>query len=356
MTTAQLATAPQTAPPPPAPLALSGRKKAAIVVKWLIAEGTDFSLASLPIEVQLSLTEALADIPSIDKATLQAVAAEFASDLEQLALSGAGGPDGVLTLLDGKISDVAATAFRNRIGSGVEADPWDRLKIADEDELLPLLEQESVEVSAVLLSKLPVKTAAALLGRLPGPRARRITYAVSQTSAVTPSAVARIGAALLHQIEDRPVQAFDGDPVDRIGAILNSSRASTRDEVLGALTETDADFATRVRRAIFTFANIPTRLDPGDVPALLRDVAPQILVTAMIGAQAGREADAAATDFLLENLPQRMADQLRDQMEEMGKVSETDGEAAMMEVVDAIRSLAAKGDITLIDDSAQKNS
>ncbi|WP_428983607.1 hypothetical protein [Psychrosphaera aquimarina] len=45
------------------------------------------------------------------------------------------------------------------------------------EKLLPILENESIEVAAVLLSKIDVARAAELLGKLPGPQARRITYA-----------------------------------------------------------------------------------------------------------------------------------------------------------------------------------
>ena len=43
--------------------------------------------------------------------------------------------------------------------------------------------------------------AAALLGSMPGPDARCITYAVSLTSAVTPEAVDRIGLSLAAQLD-----------------------------------------------------------------------------------------------------------------------------------------------------------
>ena len=63
----------------------------------------------------------------------------------------------------------------------------------DSEILRPVVENESTEVAAVVLSKLNVPKAAELLGAIPGPRAREITYAVSQTNGVTPSAFNRIG-------------------------------------------------------------------------------------------------------------------------------------------------------------------
>ncbi|MFQ6547777.1 flagellar motor switch protein FliG [Aestuariibius sp. 2305UL40-4] len=344
---------PETTPAPPGPpplLSLSRRQKAAIVVKWLIAEGADFSLQSLTTDEQLALTEAIADLRSIDKATLKSVAEEFASELDALAISFGGGARNALNLLDGRISDDTARAFRTRNALNDRIDPWDRLRALEPEDLLPILEREGVEIGAVLLSKLPVKKAAALLGLVPGDQARRITYAVSQTSGITPQAVARIGEALARQLDDIPPRAFSGEPVDRIGAILNSSQAITREDVLGGLTEEDEVFATQVRRTIFTFADIADRLEAKDIPAILREVDNDTLVIALTFAKTTDGKEAASADFLLDNISQRMAGQLRDQIEEVGKIAPADGEAAMTDVVDAIRALAAGGEITLLEE------
>lgn len=55
---------------------------------------------------------------------------------------------------------------------------------------------ECTKIASVILSKLPVSTAAELLGLPLGERTRRITHAMSQTSTIAPDAVKRSGAAL----------------------------------------------------------------------------------------------------------------------------------------------------------------
>lgn len=77
----------------------------------------------------------------------------------------------------------------------------------DIETLRPVMENESTEVAAVL-SKLNVPKAAELLGAIPGPRAREITYAVSQTSGESPSVVDCIGLSLATQLSMVQVMAF----------------------------------------------------------------------------------------------------------------------------------------------------
>lgn len=337
---------PRDAPHSAAAARLTRRQKAAIIVRFLLKEGADLPLGDLPDPLQASLTTQMGAMRYVDRATLADVVAEFASELEAMGLTFPRGVAGALSALDGRISAQTAARLRKEAGVRQFGDPWEQVCAAKPDALLGILMRESTEVAAVMLSKLATERAAELLGRLPGDRARRITYAVSRTGAVTPEAVDRIGRALAGELHDVPETAFDAGPVERVGAILNSSAAATRDAVLSGLDETDGDFARLVRKAIFTFVHIPARLAPLDVPRITREVDQPVLVTALAGATAAGLGD--AVDFILANMSRRMADALREEIGELGEVSLTDGEAAMSQVVNAIRRLEAAGDITLI--------
>lgn len=330
---------------------LSRRAKAAIVVRMLLNDGADIPLEELPEELQAHLTKAMGSMRSVDRDTLQYVAAEFADEVERIGLSFPGGMAGALNALEGRISPHTAARLRKEAGVREAGDPWKRIRDLAPEMLLPILQTESVEIAAVMLSKLPVSKAADLLGKLPGPRARQITYAVSMTGAVTPDAVDRIGLSLAAQLEDRPLRAFPDGPVERVGAILNSSSALTRDDMLAGLDETDEGFANAVRKAIFTFANIPARIAPRDVPRILRAVEQEALVTALAGAAAaGLQASA---DHLLENMSARLADQLREEVGEAGTPKPAETDAAMAAVVTAIRQMEADGELTLISEDEE---
>lgn len=324
---------------------LGRRQKAAIIVRFLINEGADVPLADLPEDLQAQLTTQMGRMRYVDRATLADVVAEFAGALEAMGLTFPRGVAGALSALDGRISPQTAARLRKQAGVRQFGDPWEQVCAAEMEALLDILQREADEVAAVLLAKLDVARAADLLGRLPGETARRITYAVSQTEGITPEAVDRIGLALAAQLHDRPETAFQDSPVDRVGEILNYSAAATRDAVLTGLDETDEDFATLVRRAIFTFAHIPRRLSPEDVPKLLRAVEQPVLVRAL--AAAGQGAEGEAAEFLLNNLSRRMAESLREEVQELATLNARDGEAAMTEVVVAIRRLQVEGEITL---------
>lgn len=324
---------------------LTGRQKAAIVVRLLLSNDMKLPISELSEEAQSALADEIASMRSIDHDTLKAVVTEFADQLEAIGLSFPGGIDGALSMLDGHLSPTVTTRLRRMAGASSRTDPWERISGIDVERLLPVLEEEAVEVGAVLLSKLAVSKAAQLLSRLPGDRARRMAYAVSQTGNVDPDTVRRIGQSLATQLDAQPARAFDTGPVERVGAILNFAAAPTREDVLKGLEEEDAAFAEEVKKAIFTFTNIPERIDARDIPKVIRSVDQTVLVTALAGAKG---ADEKSAEFILANMSQRMAGSLRDEMANLGKVKDKDADEAMNAVVAQIRELEAAGELFLI--------
>ena len=325
---------------------MAGRAKAAIVVRLLLNEGADLPLEDLPDDLQAALTQQMGTMGLIDRDTLYSVVQEFAEMLDGIGLAFPKGIGGALTALDGKISPQTATRLRKEAGVRMYGDPWERLRSLPAEELAELIRAESTEIAAVILSKLDVPKAAELLSMLPGPDARRITFAVSQTGSITPETVDRIGLSLATQLDDRPELAFEVTPDERVGAILNLSGAGTREDMLNALDEEDEEFASAVRRNIFVFAHIAQRVSPRDVPKIVREVDPSDLVIAL--AFATDEQNAPSAEFLLENMSSRMADNLREEVSEKGTVKPSEGEFAMTQVVGAIRGLEQGGDIELI--------
>ena len=324
---------------------LTKRQKAAIVVRLLLAEGTRISLTDLPDELQAELTRQMTEMRFVDRATLSVVVEEFLAEIDKVGLSFPDGLEAALRMLDGAISADTASRLRQQAGLVALTDPWDLISNVSGDKLLPILERESVELAAIVLSKLKVSKAAELLNMLPGERARRITYAISQTSETRAETVHKIGLSLVSELNAERNSAFKDGPVQRLGAILNFSRSNTREDVLLGLDEEDAEFAAEVRKAIFTFAVIPSRISPRDVPKITREVDTITLATAVAGAT-GK--DAKAAEFILENMSRRLAETVREEAEALGRVKKKDAEDALAAIVAAIGRMESGGRISQI--------
>ena len=135
---------------------LSGREKAAIVVRLLLSNGAVPAISELPESVQTELALQLARMSPVDQDTVNAVAGEFADAIERIGLSFPPGLDGALGLLEGVISANASSRVRRMSSDDYHGDPWEKVGTVENERLAQVLEAESIEVAAVILSKLKV--------------------------------------------------------------------------------------------------------------------------------------------------------------------------------------------------------
>ncbi|MDM7459807.1 MAG: FliG C-terminal domain-containing protein [Paracoccus sp. (in: a-proteobacteria)] len=323
---------------------LNQRQKAAIIVRLLLDEDDGISLERLPAETQALLAEAMAGMELIDRHTRDAVIAEFCDLLEAVGVTFPGDLDGTLAMLGERISADSSDMLRRAAAREGRADPWARIAALPEAAISALAATEPPELVALMLAKLPVDCASKIFVALSRDRARLVAQAVPLTSGIKPDALHRVGMVLLKAAEALPRPALPTPATDRLGAILNFASADLRDDVLEVLDKCDPDFAESVRKSIFIFAHIPSRVDPRDVPRILREVEQASLLRAL---SATAEADAAAAEFLLSNLSQRMSDGLREEIAGLGKLRATEIEDGMAAVVATIRRLEEAGDIKL---------
>ncbi|MFV0385455.1 FliG C-terminal domain-containing protein [Paracoccus sp. (in: a-proteobacteria)] len=330
---------------------LNPRQKAAVIVRLLLDDEDGIGLGQLNSEAQTLLAEEMAGMELIDRQTRDAVISEFCDRLEAVGVTFPGDLDGTLAMLGGKLSEDSTDRLRRLAAMSGRGDPWQRIAGLSKVDVLALANSEAVELVALMLSKLPVAVASATFTALPRDRARAVAQAMSLTGNVEQQALRRVGLVLLQAADALPRAAIDTPASDRMGAILNFASSDLRDEVLDVLEQSDAGFAGGVRRAIFIFAHIPARILPRDVPRIVREVDQPVLIRALA---ATTEPEAAAAQFILANLSQRMADGLREEIESLGTVRARDAEEASSEVVAAIRRLEAAGELTLVQPDAEE--
>ena len=325
--------------------ALTARQKAAIIVRLLLADGEQLSLARLPPAAQAALAHEMALMGMVDRFTRDQVVAEFCETLEQVGLTFPEGLNSALDILTGTLSPDTTDRLRRIAAMAGHADPWDRIAALPPRHLCDLAMAEAVEVAAVMFARLPVPKAAEAFALMPAATARQIAYTMSLTGAIEAPALRRIGMALLQAAEGLARPAMDAGPVEKVGAILNFTPSGRRDEVLTGLDQDDADFAREVRKSIFAWPNIPKRIDPRDIPRILRTVDGATIAKALAGA---KDANRPTADFILSSLSTRMADSLREEVEGVTRLTPEDAEAAMADVVATIRRMEADGDLFLI--------
>ena len=330
---------------PGQPPALAGPQKAAIIIQMVLSEGGSLPLSSLSQRSQTRLMQDFVELGRVDRATLSVVVSDLERDLASVGLSFPRSVSDALTTLEAHLNPELVKDLRGQLGLTSAPSPWGKITTLPGDKLLALIPDEDPTIAATILSKLDPEKASEILDAMTPEMAGQVSLAMQNTGTIRPDMLARIGTMLVDAMPGEAPKAFTEAPALRLANLLNAASPDRRDAVLASLADSDAAFAEEVRRSIFTFADISTRISAVDISKITRDISQEDLVQALAYA-AGPEPEAA--DFILSNLSQRMADALREEITELGPVEKKPGEVAMGKLTTAIRRLVDAGEITLI--------
>ncbi|MGD1927031.1 MAG: FliG C-terminal domain-containing protein [Paracoccaceae bacterium] len=126
---------------------------------------------------------------------------------------------------------------------------------------------------------------------------------------------------------------------------MNYTSGEIRQSVLDFLGEKQPEFLEAVKARMFTFADIQDRIEKRDITAIVRATAPEDLLKAMIGAQ---DTAPQTFEFIINSLSSRVAEQLREEMADAGKVKVREAEEAQNAMLKVIRAMEAAGELALI--------
>ncbi len=132
------------------------------------------------------------------------------------------------------------------------------------------------------------------------------------------------------------------DSHEMMAEIFNNLDRSTENRFMTPLEERNRDSAEKIKALMFTFEDL-SRLDPGGVQTLLRSADKDKLGTALKGASDDLK------DLFFNNMSERTAKILREDMAAMGPVRLSDVDDAQLEIVIMAKLLAEQGEIMLAE-------
>jgi flagellar motor switch protein FliG len=251
------------------------------------------------------------------------------------------GPPAVRDLLGRALGNERAGGILERIGDEARAPLFEQLQWQEPWALASLLDGEHPQVQAFLLSQLPPDRAARVLARVPTERQPDLVRRIATLGPVMPHAAEALDCALAERIADaRPRQPLTNlGGMQRAADLINMAGLS-EDAALEALSTIDRGAADLLSETLFTFADL-ARLDVRALQGLMRTLDAELLVPAL------RAAEAPLRDKLLDAMPQRAAEALRDEIANRGPVKMDEAQGAQKAIAAAARRLAAEGQLSL---------
>lgn len=218
---------------------------------------------------------------------------------------------------------------------------WSRLSDRDGTTIANLIQDESPQVIALILSRLTPDAAAKTVRILPRSIATDALKRVLSLGEVHPAAITALERALASKLDQAGSTQMSGGH-EQVARIFDQLDSKSEETLLSSLNTAEPGAGEKVRALMFTFVDL-ANLDPASMQTILGSVDRTVLTLALKGAPE------PVSDVFFKNMTQRAGDLLREEMDASGPVRRSDIEAARAEIIKIARTLVKRGDILVRD-------
>lgn len=223
---------------------------------------------------------------------------------------------------------------------------WDKLANVNEQVLANYLKNEYPQTVAVILSKIKTDHSARVLSALPTDFALEVIQRMLRMEPVQRDILEKIESTLRTEFMTNLARTSKRDSHEQMAAIFNAFDRQTEGRFMSLLEDRNKDAADRIRSLMFVFEDL-SKLDPGGIQTLLRNVDKDKLALALKGA------NDEMRNLFMSNMSERAAKLMREDMAAMGPVKLKDVEGAQQEMVVVAKALADRGEIMLAESGGQ---
>lgn len=244
-------------------------------------------------------------------------------------------------MLTKALGDDRAAHIISRIMQGSDTAGIESLKWMDAATAADLIRNEHPQIIATILVHLEFDQAGEILKQFSDRLRNDVLLRIATLDGVQPIALKELNEALTRMLAGASTskKASMGG-VRHAAEILNFVGAAAETAVLDNVREYDPDLAQKILDEMFVFENIMD-IDNRGIQTLLREVQSDSLVIALKGAAP------ELREKIFQNMSQRAAEMLREDLEAKGPVRLSEVEAEQKEILKTVRRLAEEGQIML---------
>jgi flagellar motor switch protein FliG len=320
---------------------LDGTKKAAIVLLSLGKQASKEVLKSLDDAEVERIAEEIAGIGAVPTQIQQKVLQDYTSALASVASSG--GVDKATEMLESALGKAKASEIVGKVRRLSASNSMRKLEQMEMDTstIAELLKGEHPQTIALVMAQFQPHVAATMLSSLPPELRAEVAMRIATMGTISPDISEDIGKVLASELEGmgrQNVTAAGG--VKIIADILNAVGRATEKEVLEFMEEKDAEVANQIKQLMFVFDDI-LMLDDRSLQRVLREIDTKELSVAL------KAADEEIKEKIFNNMSERAATMIKEEIEFMGPKRLSEVEEAQQRIMEAIRSLEEAGEIVI---------
>ena len=320
---------------------LSGAQKAAIL---LIALDVDVAADVFKYldasEVEQISTE-ISKVRNTPSNTVDTVLEEFHSMVTAREYVLEGGLEYAQAVLEKSFGMQKAVEIMEKVKNLTTLRGFDVLKKADSTQLINFLNKEHPQTIALILSHLSPDQTAAALRELSEEMRVDVAYRIATLGKISPNTLKRI-----EKVVDEMAGLTMSQSVGKIGGtkslaqILNRTSVSLSKDIMEKLSEKDEEIAFEIKRLMFLFDDI-IQIQDRDLQKVLREVDRKDLVLAL------KITDDKLKKKIFDNMSERAASLLKEELQYMGMVKLKEVEGAQAKIIDIVKQLEEDGEISL---------
>jgi flagellar motor switch protein FliG len=324
---------------------LSGAERAAIIMLSLGEEHSQKIWQMMDEEEIKEVSQVMSNLGSVSAVLIEKLLVDFVSQMSGTG-SIMGSYESTERLLANILPEDKVGSIMEEIRGPAGRTMWDKLANVNETVLANYLKNEYPQTVSVVLSKIKPEHAARVLGSLPEEFALEVVQRMLRMESVQKDILDKVEQTLRVEFMSNLARTAKRDAHEQMAEIFNNFDRQTESRFITALEERSRDSAERIKALMFTFEDL-SKLDPGSIQTLLRNVEKDKLGLALKGATDGLR------DVFFSNMSERAGKILREDMEAMGPVRLKDVDEAQMRMVNVAKDLANKGEIMIAGGSAE---
>jgi len=323
---------------------LDNVKKAAIFLLALGKEASAEVIKNLEEHQIEAIATEIATLGNIPGEVRQRVLKEMAATLHSVQVGAAGGVTKAEEILEAALGKSKASEIVGRVKMRKASGALRKIEEMDSGAVIEFLKGEHPQTIALIIAHLDPQTAANMLAGLEEDQRVEVARRIAMMSSISPDAAKEIEEILASQLEgvgksgEKSVAAAGGIKI--LADILNVADRSTEKEILGAIQDENPEVANQVKQLLFVFDDI-LKLDDRAVQRILREVDTNDLALAL------KASDDDIKKKILDNVSERAAEMIQEEIEYMGPKRLSEVEAAQLRIIEVIRNLEEAGEIII---------
>ena len=318
----------------------AGVRKAAILMIQLGSDLAAAVLSRLDVNEVEAISAEVARLESVDAEESGEVMSEFRDLLTARTHIAQGGLAYAQKLLEQSLGAERAASIIDRINAAAVQRPFRFLRGVDPAQLRSFIADEHPQVIALVLAHLSPDIASMMLSGLPSEQQTQVAHRIAVMDRTSPDIVAAVEKTLERKLSSmlQPTEMRRVGGVDPLVTIINRSDRSTERQIVEGLEALDPQLAEEVKSRMFMFEDV-VMLEDRSVQLVLRQVDNAALALALKGV-----ADSVRTK-ITDNLSERAAENLIEEIEILGPVRLAQVEEAQQSIIRTIRDLEEQGQI-----------